>query len=724
MEQNPAHPVSAQPMADGDFGTLTPLLAPRSVAIIGASDRNGNLGGAAVGFLRKFGFSGDIWPVNSGHAEVAGLPCFPSLRQTPGIPDLAILAVPAAAVAGVVRECGATGVPAAVVWAGGFSETGVAGQALQHDLAAACRDTGILLCGPNCIGIINTGNGLTASFSSMLYDQSRLIPGTVSLVSQSGGISVTALARVQSLGYGFRTTVSVGNEVALGIPDFIHALVRDVGTRVIAVYTEGLSDPQAFVHALAAARRLHKPVVVLKGGATEASSRAAQAHTGRLAGADRMYDAIFREFAVIRVYSVEEMIDVCLQLATQRADQLPGSDRILISSFGGGSGVICTDQCGREGLTVPVMSEASQRRIAPLLTPLSSALNPVDMTPGMMTNAKYRQQMPEALRELARAPDFDAWLFMAAGFDALAPELVEMVDTVRTDSDKPLLLTWQAMPQGIPDLLAERGIYVFTEQAHAVRALGHMTRHAADLRLRLGRIDVTAPPSVNWRQWAAKTEQSVVSEHDVARLLEQSGLPVARGRLAHDTATAVAAAEAVGYPVAVKGISAPITHRAAAGLVALNIADAETVEAVEQRMRARAAELGVTLEGIWVQHMFDGDRELLVTALRDPEFGVMVGCGIGGGLTEIIDDVAFTRAPISAEGALDLLDQLRTLRRMPQWLSQAQRALAAGFVARFSALAADAPWPGFTLELNPVKLATDEIAAVDGLLLIQQNEDD
>lgn len=181
---------------------------------------------------------------------------------------------------------------------------------------------------------------------------------------------------------------------------------------------------------------------------------------------------------------------------------------------------------------------------------------------------------------------------------------------------------------------------------------------------------------------------------------------------------AVAAAETVGYPVAIKGISAAITHRAAAGLVALNVESPDAVRATEALFRARASQRGVTLDGVWVQHMFAGERELLVTALTDAEFGVMVGVGMGGGLTEIIDDAVFARAPIDADGACDLIGELRTLRRLPELLTAAQRERAADFVARFSALAAGAPWPRFTLEVNPLKLGRDAVAAVDGLLII------
>lgn len=704
--------------ASASFGALTPLIAPRSIAVIGASDREGNLGGRAVGFLRKFGYRGAVWPVNATRATVGGLPCFASVRTLPQTPDLALVAVPADAVLEVAAECADAGVPSAIAWAGGFAETGAEGAARQRELTALCRARGLKLCGPNCIGVINTGLGMTASFSTMLHDNAVLTPGTLSMVSQSGGLAVMAHARAQAFGLGFRVTASVGNEAVLGIADFVHALVDDDGTRVIAVYAEGLSDPDAFVGALAAARAREKPVIVLKGGTTEAAGRAALAHTGRLAGSDRTFDAICREFAVLRVHSVEELLDVGLTLGALRRDQLPAGNRVLVSSFGGGSGVVCTDQCERAGLAVPTLAAPTQALLAPLVTPLSSVANPIDFTPGMMTAPKHRGNMGAALAALAAAPDADAWLFLAAGFDRLAPELADHYDRVRRETAKPMLLTWQAMPAGIPEALAARGIYVFDEHGRAVRALRHLVDYAAALRSRLRRLP--APPPFAWDAHAGDgTGPRVIPEHRVAALLAAAGLPVAPGRCATSAEDARRAARAVGLPVAMKALSPAITHRAAVGLVALDVDSEDAAAAVEQRFRARAAELAVDLDGVWVQHMFAGDREFLVTAFADAEFGVLVGVGIGGGATELVDDVVFARAPIAADGARDLIGQLRTLRRLPSYLTATQQRMAADFVARFSALAATAPWLRFTLEVNPVKLGRDAAAAVDGLLIIE-----
>ena len=216
----------------------------------------------------------------------------------------------------------------------------------------------------------------------------------------------------------------------------------------------------------------------------------------------------------------------------------------------------------------------------------------------------------------------------------------------------------------------------------------------------------------------AAARPQVVPEHRVAALLVAAGLPVAPGRSA-SYAEAARIAQDVGFPVAMKGLSPAVTHRAAAGLVALDVDSAAEAGAVARRFEERASALGVTLDGIWVQHMFEGDRELLVTAFRDREFGVIVGCGIGGGATELVDDVAFARAPIDTDGAFDLVGELRTLRRMPAYLTQRQRELAADFLARFSQLAASAPFERFTLEVNPLKLGADACAAVDGLLIVE-----
>jgi acyl-CoA synthetase (NDP forming) len=262
-----------------EFINVAPLLSPRSVAVIGASDAAGNLGGVAVGFLQRFGFPGAIHPVNPGRETVADLPCLPSVAELPEPVDLAIIAVAENRVAGVVRACAAVGIPSGVVWAGGFGEAGAAGRARQDELIAICQETGFRLLGPNCLGAINGALPMTATFASFLIEAERILPGRISYVGQSGGLISSCLALAQQVGVGFRHMVSTGNEAVLSTADFIKAFAEDDGTKVIAVYLEGLRDLEGLrggarlIAALEAARRAKKPVVLIKGGGTAASAR-------------------------------------------------------------------------------------------------------------------------------------------------------------------------------------------------------------------------------------------------------------------------------------------------------------------------------------------------------------------------------------------------------------------------------------------------------------------
>ena len=700
------------------FGHLTPLLAPLSIAVIGSSDREGNLGGVAVRFLKKFKYAGAIWPVNPQQTQVAELTCYPTVDALPGVPDMAILALPAAAIEETLRACAAKGILSAVVWAGGFAETGPEGAVLQERLRLACVETGIQLCGPNCIGIINTANAISASFSNLLYEQDQLLTGSVSLVSQSGGISVNVLSRARALGYGMRVTVSVGNEVGLGLSDFIRVLACDPGTKVIAVYTEGLSNPQVFVQALEIARANQKPVVMLKGGASEASSHAALAHTGRLAGMDRTFSAILQEFGVIRVFSTEEMIDVCGQLSCMPAHQLPSNRDVLVSTFGGGSGVITTDQCAKSNLSVTRMKDDRMALLSPNLTPMSACFNPVDMTPGVMTNPALRQKLPLAFACMNEDPQYGAWLFMASGFGDLAPQLVDMLCAIKQNTEKTILVTWQSMPEGLSQLLQERGIYVFSDSARAVKTLSLICDYADMCRQTQRQLNIKKI-EFDWQAFTHLQGPCVISEHQVAGLLTRAQLPVANGQLVELNDSLEKVANNIGFPLVMKAISAQITHRAAAGLVALSIDSLDAMEAVKKRFVERAQELNVKLDGLWVQHMFAGNQELLVTSLRDSDFGVMVGIGMGGQYTEIFDDIVFARAPLDVEYAKVMIRCLRTIQRLPNLLSESQIKNSAEFLSLFSSWVASAPWIQFNLEINPIKLGPTSVAAVDGLLIIE-----
>ncbi|MGH6902781.1 MAG: acetate--CoA ligase family protein, partial [Geminicoccaceae bacterium] len=599
--------------ASAEFIDVAPLLSPRSVAVIGASDAAGNLGGVAVGFLRRFGFPGAIHPINPGRETVAGLPCLPGVADLPEPVDLAIIAVGEDRVAGVVRECAAIGIPSGVVWAGGFGEAGAAGRARQDELIALCRKTGFRLLGPNCLGAINGALPMTATFASFLIEAERIIPGRISYVGQSGGLISSCLALAQHLGVGFRHMVSTGNEAVLTTADFIKAFAADAGTKVIAVYLEGLRDGARLIAALEAARRAGKPVVLIKGGVTAASARAAAAHTGALAGERRVWDAILSEQAVIQVESMEELLDVVLFLDSIDLGKLPAGPNVAPITFGGGFGVLAADQCARKGLATPPLAKASRARLQALLPPIAATGNPFDLTPVTYNEAAWMEKLPQALEVIAADDAIDTILFMCGPMGRHGKELAGIIRDLRDATRKTVCLGWPLAPAGMVERVRKDGFFVFTEFDRAINAIAKVAGFRRDLERAERRAPVGASSSFDWSAHVgAPAPGQVVPEHACHRILAAAGLPVAKGRFARSQSEALRAARDLGFPLAMKGTAAGIIHRARVSLVALDLRSEDDVRAQFAAQNARAAAAGAPLEGVYLQAMARPGIDILV----------------------------------------------------------------------------------------------------------------
>lgn len=706
--------------ASDAFLDVSGILEPTSIAVIGASERPGNLGGDTVRRLVKFGFPGPVWPVNRTAAPVAGLPAFAAVSELPGVPTLAVLAVPAEALLEGVRECAAAGVRYGIAYAGGLGEGGPAGVERQRTLVAQCRASGFTLCGPNCVGVINATVPVPATFSTALLEMDELRPGVISMVSQSGGIGTTAFSQVQQAGFGFRHLISSGNEAVVGFADYLYSLARDEGTSIIAGYLEGTTEGDKLVRALEEARQRRKPVVLIKAGRTGASARAAQAHTGALVGEDRVFDAVLRELGVIRVDSVEELVDVSLLLLGTR-DRLPSGRGVGVVTFGGGNGVLAADQCAQVGLITPALSAACVERLRPLLVSVATAANPLDLTPTTAFRAESLALLPRALDALAGEPGIHTVLFIVGSLAARGAEISDVIGDFAGESTKSVCVSWPSPPRGIPERLAARGIYSFLDPVRGVRSIARLASRS-DAVSRPPRLAAIGPAAFDWAAHVPDgAGHRVIPEDRCRRILEAAGLPVAAGRLVPDEAGALGAAASLGFPVVLKGISPSVTHRAAAGLLTLDLRSPGEVRAAVRRLQARAREIAVELDGIYVQTMHRGGVELLVSAFRDPVFGVMVSCGSGGGLTELIDDVVTERAPVDPSGAAGMLDRLRIRRHAVDALGALAVEPVAAFLARFSALALTAPWPRFVFEVNPLKWTRDAVVAVDGLLIVERD---
>ncbi|MBL8697634.1 MAG: acetate--CoA ligase family protein [Alphaproteobacteria bacterium] len=707
-------------VAPAPFRDLTRLLSPRSIAVVGASDRAGNLGGDTVQRLRKFGFPGPVWPVNPNAQTVGGLPCFARVEDLPAAPDLAIFALPAAALLESIAAFAARGTRAGVAYAGGFAEAGGEGVELQRRLQALCRDNEFMLCGPNCVGLMNMGVPVTSTFSTVLYELDSLKPGGISFLSQSGGLATTAMSIAHRAGFGFRHLISGGNEAVVTFSDYLHALALDEGTRVIAGYLEGVSDPPRLLKALEEARRRDKPVVLVKSGSTGASARAAMAHTGSLVGEDRVVDAVLQEMGVVRAASVEEMVDVALMLASLGPAQRPRGTNVGIVTFGGGNGVLAADQAASAGLTVPALKPDTIASLKRHLVSVATASNPMDLTPSTAFRPEALAELPKALDVLAADPDLDSLLFIVSGLAAKAKEITQLIVQLWRRSPKPVCVSWPSPPIGAMAALAEAGIPAFEEPARGLVALGRIVRRGEALR-RPARELGASRRDVDWaRLVPAAGAGTVVCEDRCHEILRAAGLAAAEGALARDAVAAVRIAGEIGYPVVLKGISPKVTHRAAAGLLAADLRNGAELEAAFARLSARAREIGVGLDGLLVQRMRKGGFELLVAASVDPLYGPMVSVGAGGGLTELVDDVVIARAPVGAAHASDMIDRLRSRRHAKDPDGPLPTAPAAEFVAAFSALAVTAPWKRFVFEVNPIKWTRDGAVAVDGLLIVDE----
>ncbi|MGH6944415.1 MAG: acetate--CoA ligase family protein, partial [Geminicoccaceae bacterium] len=508
-----------------DFCDVSGLLAPGSVAVIGASDRAGNLGGDTVRRLVKFGFPGPVWPINRSAAEVAGRPCFADLAELPAVPDLVIFAIPAHGLIEAIRACAAAGVRHGIAYAGGLAEAGGDGIELQRSLSALCRETGFLLCGPNCVGVINTGVPVTATFATALHEIDELRPGVVSMVTQSGGIGTTSFAMAQQAGFGFRHLISSGNEAVVDFADYLHALARDDGVRVIAGYLEGVSDGPKLLRALEEARERRKPVVLIKAGTTTTSARAALAHTGARVGEDRVVGAVLGEMGVLRVRSVEELIDVSLMLVGTR-DRRPAGKAVGVVTFGGGNGVLAVDQCAQAGLTTPALSAPCVARLRPLLVEVATAANPLDLTPTTAFRADSLAQLPRALDVIAAEPKIDSLLLIVGSLAARAREISEVISGFARRATKPVAVSWPSPPSGVIERLARDDIYSFIDPARGVRALERLTAQSLAAR-RAPRHAAFDLPALDWSSWVPGRDfPCVIPEHRCHGILAAAGLGV------------------------------------------------------------------------------------------------------------------------------------------------------------------------------------------------------
>ncbi|MGH3520267.1 MAG: acetate--CoA ligase family protein [Haloechinothrix sp.] len=620
---------------------LTAVFEPRRVALVGASDRPGTAGRLFWDNLASF--PGEVVPVTPSAAEVGGHRSVPTLRDIDGDVDLAVVVTPAPAVAGVIADAAAKGIPAAVVISGGFAEAGPEGVRWQDEVLAAARAGGVRIIGPNCFGVQNCDLGLNASLATGLPEGG----GGISLVTQSGsyGMAVHTLAADERT--RFAKVCATGNKADLADAELLRYLGSDPATRTLCFLSESLPDGRAFVDA---AREItpHKPVIVTRTGRSLAGARAAFSHTAALATHQRLARAALEQAGATVVGSGLEMLDAARALDTQ--PQATGA-RVGIITNSGGTGVELTDLLSEEGLSVPELSAGLVDELRPLLPTFAGARNPVDITPVWR---RFTELYPAMVDRLARSGEVDVVipvLLQRAADEAVAAAVLDAVAALRADGvTVPVYVCWVAprADRAGADLLQEAGVPCFDWPERTARAVAHAVRYAV-ARTRPPR---HLPQPRGFGPLPALPEGALDIER-AAELLTAAGIELLPGRVCASAREAVAAAEDLGYPVVGKAVHPELVHKSDVGGVRLGLADVAAVAASADDLLALApgARVLVQRQGTGV--------EVVVGGLRDPQFGAGVLVGLGGAFVEVLDDVALGLAPLSEEHARDLLGRLR-----------------------------------------------------------------
>ena len=691
---------------------LEAIFAPKSIAIIGASQDATKIGGRPVELLRRFGYPGAIYPVNPRAREVQGLPAFASVDALPEAPDLAIISVGAEAAPDALDACAAKGVKAAVIFSSGFAELGEAGAAMQDRLRATAQRTGIRVLGPNCLGAASVAERAIATFSVVL-ENGLPPPGPLGIASQSGNLGSYTALLARERGIGASRFITTGNECDVDIADAIAFLAQDAATKVILCVLETCRDAARLTGALEMARQAGKPVIVLKIGASEAGQAAAASHTGALAGSDAVFDAVFRRAGAVRVHSVEQLLDLG-HAAAVLGDRLPKGRRTMLLTASGGFGVLLADAASAAGLSLPSPSEDTQRRILDVV-PYASPRNPVDATAQMSSRPEILEAILAALLEDDACDALLVLMSASLYLPRLRSVYMPTLRAVREKHpDKVVMLAIHGPADAVAELTA-MGFPVVDGVGPSTLALAGLCDLAAARSL--PPLPAPLPPAPPIDAGALGTEAAA------KQVLAAAGVPVLPERVVASAAEAADAAAAMGFPVVLKIVSPDLPHKTEVGGVVLGLDSAEAVAAAHDAMLARVRDAAprARIDGVLVSPMVKGGTEMILGAKRDPVFGPVVLVGLGGIFAEMIQDVAVRPAPVDEAEAMAMLRSLKAFAVLDgaRGRPKADLAAAASAITALSRFAAQHAADIAEIDINPllVRPAGDGAVALDALIV-------
>ncbi|OGF58769.1 MAG: CoA-binding protein [Candidatus Fischerbacteria bacterium RBG_13_37_8] len=691
---------------------LYKLFHPKSVAIIGASQKALSIGNVITKNLLKYQFKGPIYPINPKADEILGVKAFPSLMEVPGDIDLVHISIPAKFTPDAIDECGQKGVKFVIINSAGFKEIGKEGEAIEQEVVARAKKHGIRVFGPNCQGIINSDPEYKAYCDfTFTYPE----PGHVSIVAQSGGVGAIYMQCIHDLGIGMRFYASNGNACDISIPEILRYYGEDEKTRVIILYAEGFANPGEFMDA-AKEVAAKKPILGMRAGRTEEGAKAAVSHTGGLAGVGLSTELIFKKTGILTFRDVEEMCQAAMAFATQ---PVPKGNRVGLITDTGGPAIIATDELVDNGLKIAPLSDKGKGILREKLYPEAAINNPVDVLATAMA-PHYRA----ALDVLMDEENIDSVYitFVTPPFvdtESVAKEMAEVSKQKR----KPIVCNYITdKPQwtGTTAILKEGGIPCYDFPEKAAKVLAAMTDYNKIRSRKLGKPvkfkDVDASKTASILQKAKETGREILPAADVYDLLNAYGIPVAGWKIAHNADEAQKAAAEIGFPVVIKADSEKIVHKSDVGGVVLNLINGEAVKVTVETMQKKFGEQGLRF---FIQKYLPAGTEVIVGAIEEKGLGHMIMFGLGGVLVELFKDVSFEITPITQFEAEEMLTSIKSSALLSGFRGKAgvNRAKLIEIIQRVSQFVMENPRIK-EMDLNPIIAYEDKVYVVDARIKI------
>ena len=697
---------------------LSRFLNPRGVAVVGVSSDPGRIGGQALRLLTDYGYQGKIYPVNPKYPGINGLPCYPDLAAVPQPCDVALIALSAPHVVGVIEQCGKAGIPYALVLASGFSEVGEAGKSLQAQLVETARKANVRMVGPNCLGILNLKDNARIGFGGTSQLET-LKPGPMAMVTQSGGFGFGVVSIAAHFGVGCNYAISTGNEADLTLLDWVADLIERPEVEIVVAFMESIADGRRLIGIGERALELGKPVLAWKVGNTDVGRQAAISHSARLTAGYELYRAAFRRGGLVEIRDVDDLIDIAKAFCARK---LPAGDRVAVMTLSGGAGVLLADRCVEHGLKLPAFTEATAAKLREVLVSFAAIGNPVDATAnGYNDNfASYS----EAIRLVLADPNVDQIIARVPRGKAAGPWSRGLIEMLR-GTQKPVLLNWPTAPDDngeVLQYLEQNGVPCILAPGRTVHAMAALTAFARKRRVWEQQGKRALKRAVARQALELPAGSTVLGEYRSKQILQQYGVPVVKEILLQPAEIEALASPPLPFPLAVKIESPDVPHKTEADAVRLGVRDLAGLKqaAREVAAAARKHKPDARIEGILVQEMADG-LEVIVGAVDDPYFGPVVAFGLGGVYTELLHDVTHGFAPFDTAIAHELINEINGIKLLTGYRGRPPLDVAAlaDVLARVSLLIADHAGRIAEIDVNPLFVRENGVVAADALIVLK-----